>query len=96
MNPFKILLTDHAISDLEGMSQEAKAQVLHDIKSLERSPFPQGSRIKRLKRFRVPVYRLRSGDYRVLYLMRDEIIVLRVIDRKFLDRAIKRLKIQKL
>ena len=96
MTPFKILLTDHAISDLEGMSQEAKAQILGDIKSLEPSPFPQGSRIKRLKRFPVPVYRLRSGDYRILYLIRDEVIVLRVIDRKLLDRAIKRLKIQKL
>ena len=96
MTPFKIFLTDHAISDLEGIPQEAKVQILRDIKSLERSPFPQGNRIKRLKRFRVPVYRLRSGDYRVLHLIRDEIIVLRVIDRKLLDRAIKRLKIQKL
>ena len=93
MTPFKILLTDHAISDLEEIAQEAKSQVLDDIKSLGPSPFPHGSRIKRLKRFHVPVYRLRSGAYRILYIIREEIIVLRVIDRKLLDRAIKRLKI---
>jgi len=92
MTSFKILLTDHAIYDLEEIPQEAKEQILDDIKSLGPSPFPHASRIKRLKRFRRgPVYRLRSGGYRILYIIRDEIIILRVIDRKLLDRAIKRL-----
>ena len=57
-------------------------------------PFPQGTTIKRLKGFRPLVYRLRSGDYRVLYSIRGkEKIILRVIDRKTLEREIKKLKL---
>ena len=87
-------MTAHAVSDLNGLSKEYRIQVHQDLKILLLNPFPQGTTIKRLKGFRLPVYRLRSGDYRVLYSIRgEEIIILRVIDRKTLEKETKRLKL---
>ena len=92
MNRFQVLLTEHAVADLEGVSKEIRQQIQRDLKTLQTSPLPSGIQIKRLKGFRPPIYRLRSGDFRVLYRIReDKVTVLRVIDRKLLERVIKRL-----
>ena len=94
MNKFQVILTAHAIGDLHGLPKEYRDQIHKDLKTLPGNPFPQGSTIKRLKGFRPPVYRLRSGDYRVLYFIRgSRIIILRIIDRKILEREIKRVKL---
>jgi mRNA interferase RelE/StbE len=94
MNRFQVVLTQHAIADLEDVPKELKEQIHRDLKTLQTSPLPSGTQIKRLKGFRPPVYRLRSGDYRVLYQIRGDVVnVLRVIDRKLLERVIKRLNL---
>ena len=94
MGPFKIILTAHAIADLERVPEAERARLHVDIRDLQTSPFPQGTRIKRLKGYRPPLYRLRSGEYRVLYRVRgNSITVLRVIDRKILERVIRRLRL---
>ena len=96
MTDFRVVLTDHAVSDLEGLPSKIRERIQHDLESMAGDPFPSGMQIKRLKSFRPPVYRLRSGEFRVLYMIEEEtIIVLRIIDRKLLDRIIKRLKLQK-
>ncbi len=94
MNRFQVALTEHAIADLKDIPEELRNQVHQDLNSLESAPFPLEKRIKRLRGFRPPVYRLRSGDFRVLYHIEGEIItVLRVIDRELLERVIRRLRI---
>ena len=94
MNRFQVLLTEHAIGDLEKIAKEIREQIQRDLKTLQTSPLPSGIQIKRLKGFRPPIYRLRSGDFRVLYHIReDKVTVLRVIDRKLLERVIKRLNL---
>ena len=94
MNRFQVLLTEHAVADLEGVFKEIRQQIQRDLKTLQTSPLPSGTQIKRLKGFRPPIYRLRSGDFRVLYRIReDKVTVLRVIDRKLLERFIKRLNL---
>jgi mRNA-degrading endonuclease RelE of RelBE toxin-antitoxin system len=91
---FHVLLTDHAISDLKGIAQNQREQIHRDIRSLESNPFSPAPRIKRLKKLRPPTYRLRSGNYRVLYRVEgDSATILRVIDRKVLERVIKGLHI---
>jgi mRNA-degrading endonuclease RelE of RelBE toxin-antitoxin system len=95
MNKFQVVLTEHAISDIEGIQKELRAHIHQDILGLQSAPFPAGKRIKRLKGFRPPVYRLRSGNFRVLYHIHgDTVTILRVIDKKILERVIKRLKIK--
>jgi mRNA interferase RelE/StbE len=94
MNRFQVVLTEHAISDLEEISKEIREQIRRDLKTLQTSPLPSGTQIKRLKGFRPPIYRLRSGNFRVLYRIReDKVTVLRMIDRKILERVIKRLNL---
>ncbi len=94
MNRFRVSLTEHAVEDLRDISRDFREQVHRDLKALESAPFPSGTFIKRLKGFRPPVYRLRSGDFRVLYhIERENVTILRIIDRKVLERTLKRLKI---
>ena len=94
MNRFQVVLTEHAIADLEEVSQELREQIQRDLKTLQTSPLPSGTQSKRLKGFSPPMYRLRSGDFRVLYYIRgNRVTVLRVIDRKLLERVIRRLNL---
>jgi len=91
---FHVVLTEHALGDLKKIAKDMRTQIHTDINALESVPFPSGTNIKRLKGFRPPVYRLRSGDFRVLYHVQgDDVIILRVVDRKFLERVLKRLRI---
>lgn len=93
MNKFQVSLTEHATVDLKDISKEFRDKIHQDLKTLESAPFPSGTRIKRLRGLRPLVYRLRSGDFRVLYhIQGDTVTILRVIDRKLLERVLKRLK----
>ena len=95
MNSFHVTLTETAIGDLKGISKELRDQIHQDLKALESAPFPSGTNIKRLKAFRPPIYRLRSGNFRILYRIQvNNVTILRVIDRKLLERIIKRLRLQ--
>jgi mRNA-degrading endonuclease RelE of RelBE toxin-antitoxin system len=94
MNKFQVVLAEHAVVDLKDIPRELRDQIHRDLRNLESAPFPSGTHIKRLKGFRPPVYRLRSGNFRILYHIQEgSVTILRVIDRKLLDRAIKRLAI---
>lgn len=52
MNNFHVILTEIAIADLKGISKELQQQIHQDLKALESSPFPSGTKVKRLKAFR--------------------------------------------
>ena len=94
MNRFKVVLTEHATFDLKGISKEPRDEIHRDLRTLESSPFPFATRIKRLSGFRPPVYRQRSGNFRALYRIQGDVVtIFRVIDRKLSERVIKRLKI---
>jgi len=61
--------------------------------SLRQDPFPSPPLKKRLKGFGYPLYRLRIADYRLLYRIDEKAVtIMRVVDRKDLEKAIKRLK----
>jgi mRNA-degrading endonuclease RelE of RelBE toxin-antitoxin system len=93
MNKFQVNLTEHATDDLKDISKEFRDKIHQDLKALESAPFPSGTHIKRLRGFRPPVYRLRSGGFRVLYhIQGNTVTILRVIDRKLLERVLKSLK----
>jgi len=94
MNDFQVTLTEHAVADLKSIPGELRDQIHRDLKNLESAPFPSGTCIKRLKGFRPPVYRLRSGNFRILYHIQERsVMILRVIDRKLLERAIRKLNL---
>jgi len=92
MNKFQVILTDHVVSDLKSVPKNLKDKIHQDLKTLEFNPFPSGNFIKRLKGFRPPVFRLRTDDFRILYHIGGETVtILRLIDRKELERITKRL-----
>ena len=76
------------------MIERPRGQIVETINSLADNPLPTGSGVKKLKGFKPPLYRLRSGDYRVLYRIQSSaILITRIIDRKELERTIKRLRL---
>ena len=94
MSKFNVTLTEHAIGDLKDIPRELRDQIHRDLRSLEFGPFPGSANIKRLKGFAQAVYRVRSGNYRILYHIRENnVMILRVIDRKLLERTIRRLRL---
>jgi len=93
---FRIQVTRSAADDLNTIPNEVRKNVLSDIKKLSSNPFLFGANIKKLKGFKPPLHRFRSGDYRILYRVQtDTITIMRVIDRKELERVIRRLKLLK-
>jgi mRNA interferase RelE/StbE len=87
---FRLQLTKSAARDLDGISDDQREKILKDMRILASGPPLSQTNIKKLKGFRPPLYRLRSGDYRVLYQVLGEIVtVMRVIHRKDLEKIIK-------
>lgn len=88
-----VQLTRAAATDLDRLSVADRDHVTDDLRSLADDPIGGPPRIKRLKGFRFPLYRLRSGDYRVLYRIDEAIVtVMRVINRRDLDRTLRQLE----
>ncbi len=91
MKKFSVMITSSAADDLDGTQN--REQIISDIKTLCDNPLPTGANIKKLKGFNPPLYRLRSGGYRVLYRIEGLFVtIMRVIDRKELERTIKRIR----
>lgn len=69
-----------AVKDLKSISEPFKTK-LHE-KIVELKNFPNLSNIKKLTNFE-PAYRLRVGDYRILFDVVDEVIIIgRVLHRQ--------------
>jgi mRNA-degrading endonuclease RelE of RelBE toxin-antitoxin system len=86
---FRVVLTDRAIADVDRLPVRVRLQVIHDVASLARDPLPPRPDSKTLKGYRPLLYRLQAGDFRVLYrVIGTTITVLRVIDRRDLDRTL--------
>jgi mRNA-degrading endonuclease RelE of RelBE toxin-antitoxin system len=93
VSAFSVQLTKHAGADLD-RPQDIQLRIVGQLAALAANPFPSGQAKKRLKGFGFPLYRLRVGDHRVLYRIDARLItIMRVIDRKDLDRIARRLKL---
>lgn len=91
MSPYTIQLTRAAWRDLDSAVRSARDEVVEDLRTLEKTPLDRPPRVRRLRGFPFPLYRLRSGDHRVLHRIDGEVVtILRVIDRKDLERVLRR------
>ncbi|KIM09367.1 MAG: plasmid stabilization protein [Sulfurovum sp. PC08-66] len=76
----QIEIRTSAIKDLKSISEPFKSNIHTHI--LKLSEFPNTQNVKKLTNFE-PAYRLRVGDYRVLFdVIGDTIIIGRVLHRK--------------
>lgn len=76
--------TDSALDFLSGLPPKIRRQVIKKAKALHTNPHPPTS--KKLHDVQTPegdpVYRERSGDYRILYVVRPEEILILDIDHR--------------
>lgn len=93
MSRFAVELTRVAARDLDRISSSDRDQLLRAMRALAKDPVGNPPRIKRLKGFPFPLYRLRSGAYRVLYRIDETVVtIMRVIDRKDLERTLRQFR----
>ena len=92
---FRVEVAAHAQRDLAALPPKQRLQVLKKAQILRENPFPKGKAIRRLRaktKAGELLYRLRAGDYRVIYLIEEkQVFILMVVHRKDFERAIKEL-----
>ena len=79
---YKILIKKSAAKDLDGINEPYLSAIINDIESLKENP--RNINVKKLVN-KSNEYRLRVGDYRVLFFIEEEekvIKISRVIHRK--------------
>ena len=85
MQPYDVQFTDVAIKSLRRLQKQEQRRILAQIRLLAQNPHTK-SNVKRLVNFDV-TYRLRVGQYRVLYDLEDELRIIDVIDIRHRSRA---------
>ena len=92
MDEFKVIFTKLAEKDLNALDPRTRLRILQSTKGLEAFPFPRGDTVKKLKGAKIALYRLRVGDFRVVYHMDGrKVVVLFVVARKDLEKKLKAL-----
>jgi mRNA-degrading endonuclease RelE of RelBE toxin-antitoxin system len=87
-----VRLTASAQDDLDALPSAESAGLVTRLRGLEAEPIPLGKNLKRLHGLKRPVWRLRHGDFRILYRVEGgQVLVVRVVNRRDLDRAVERL-----
>ena len=90
---YRIEVTPRARKDLRTLSMRVRQIMADQIDALKNDPRPQGC--KKLKG-REDFYRIRVGDYRVVYQIEDKvllILIVRIGDRKEIYEIIRRFKL---
>jgi len=67
---------------IEGQNRKIQRQLIRRIEALRKDPRPTGSKLLHAAK---KIYRVRSGNYRIIYQIKDEkllIIIVKVSDRK--------------
>ena len=90
---YKIKFTNTSFKDLERLDKSMRERILTELKSLSSSPLDSKRDIKKLKDVGKNIYRLRVGEFRIIYFLSDiKLVVLRIIDRKDLIKIINTMK----
>ncbi len=82
MPKYKVGFTEKALSDMDDIPDDDFKKIHSACKRLENNPLPDGKHIKKLKGYK-DLYRLRIGDYRVVFEWKGEnITIIRVLTRQ--------------
>jgi mRNA interferase RelE/StbE len=85
LTKYKVLVSKTAISQLDSLDASTKERIKAGLEPLEEEPFQRrsGADVKRLALSSdPPLYRLRIGDYRVIYtVVEDEVRITEIIHR---------------
>ena len=72
---YKIEFDEAAIKDLDNLTAKAQKQITEAVKKLKDDPRSVGSKLKGYDK----LYRLRTGDYRIVYTIEDDVLVVLII-----------------
>lgn len=85
---FRVFLSEKAQDDLDKLPAKIADQILADCRRLADDPVPDGKRIKKLEGYKENLYRLRAGDYRVVFKRSGtRIDIARVLSKSDFQRA---------
>ncbi len=90
--PFEVTLPDAVRKQLSRFPKNVRRRIARAIKTLQDFPFPRGNTIRRVQGTREPIYRLRVGDYRVVYHLDvpgKQVTVLTAVHRQRLEQALR-------
>jgi mRNA interferase RelE/StbE len=77
---FKVVITDRALKDIDNLTQDVRKRIASKIKDYADAPLNYARKMTDSK---IGSYRFRVGDYRVIFDIEDDtIIVLRIGHRK--------------
>jgi len=90
---FDVKLSERFLKIINELPQDTAVKITGKLTMLETAPLPAGkNRIKKLKGFTPPLYRMRVEDMRVLYRITvKEVILLTVVNRKELEKELRKL-----
>lgn len=74
---YKIEFTKRALRDFVGLEKNQRNKIKLELESLAQNPF-KGANIKKLTGMSNS-YRLRAGDYRIIYLIEKNKLVINII-----------------
>jgi mRNA-degrading endonuclease RelE of RelBE toxin-antitoxin system len=80
--PFEIIHKPTFTNQLFAIPKERAMQILEKIEVLRDDPKPHGSLKKKLHGYKGDIYRLRSGDYRIIYTYGDGWVALLGVDAR--------------
>lgn len=63
----QVFLSEKAQDDLDSLPDKITSQIHADCARLADNSIPDGKRIKKLQGYKVNLYRLRDGDYRIVF-----------------------------
>lgn len=81
-SPREINFKPSCLNEMLGLPADQNAHVLEKIQRLQEDPIPDGKLKKKLKGSKEPLYRLRSGNYRIFYRFGDTWVRLLAIRKR--------------
>ncbi len=75
---YEVEISENAEKFLEKVLKKDRLRIIEKIDELERNPMPSGS-IK-LKGYKEVLYRIRSGDYWVVYSIKKDRLVVLIVE----------------
>ena len=74
--PYRVELTEEADAELSALPRKIQGQIVRKLRTLKDNPRrPQAKRLTNEDH----LFRLRSGDYRILYQVGDEVLLVLVV-----------------